>query len=337
MTASLLFTLKVVVMFRFIPFLITIFFPVASLSDPLPSWVDTSTKDAIILFVQNTTDPDHADYVTPADRIAVFDNDGTLWAEKPVYFQLIFAMDQLAELAKNDPSVITSPTLEAAANGDWDVIAKGGKEALIEVVNASHSGLSVEDFQSNVADWLATARHSDTGLPFDQMTYQPMSELLRYLRDNGFKTYIVSGGGIHFMRVFAEQAYGIPPEQILGTYNSSSYEFVDGVPTIVKQPGIAFVDDKEGKPINIERTIGKRPILAGGNSDGDFAMLEWTTAGEGPRLGILVHHTDAEREWAYDRESVVGKLVDGLDKGPDLGWVIVDMAKDWSRIYTGPE
>ncbi len=337
MTAPLLFTLKAVVMFRFIPFLITIFFPVASLSDPLPSWVDTSTKDAIISFVQNTTDPDHADYVTPADRIAVFDNDGTLWAEKPVYFQLIFAMDQLAELAKSDPSVVTSPTLEAAANGDWDAIAKGGKDALIEVVNASHSGLSVEDFQSNVADWLATARHSDTGLPFDQMTYQPMSELLRYLRDNGFKTYIVSGGGIHFMRVFAEQAYGIPPEQILGTYNSSTYEFVDGFPTIVKQPGIAFVDDKEGKPINIERTIGKRPILAGGNSDGDFAMLEWTTAGDGPRLGILVHHTDAEREWAYDRESIVGKLVDGLDKGPDLGWVIVDMAQDWSRIYTGPE
>ncbi len=337
MTAPLLFPLKAFVMFRFIPFVIIIFFPVASLSDPLPSWVDTSTKDAIISFVQTTTDPDHADYVTPSDRIAVFDNDGTLWAEKPVYFQLIFAMDQLAELAKNDPSVITSPTLEAAANGDWDVIAKGGKDALIEVVNASHSGLSVEDFQSNVADWLATARHPDTGLPFDQMTYQPMSELLRYLRDNGFKTYIVSGGGIHFMRVFAEQAYGIPPEQILGTYNSSSYEFVDGVPTIVKQPGIAFVDDKEGKPINIERTIGKRPILAGGNSDGDFAMLEWTTAGDGPRLGILVHHTDAEREWAYDRESIVGKLVDGLDKGPDLGWVIVDMAQDWSRIYTGPE
>lgn len=324
-------------MLRFIPFAIAFIFPAISLSDPLPSWSETSTKNAIVSFVQATTDPNDADYVTPADRIAVFDNDGTLWAEQPVYFQLIFAMDQLAEMAKTDPSILTSPTLEAAANGDLGSVVKGGKDALIEVVNASHSGLSVQDFQTNVANWLATARHSDTGLPYDQMTYQPMVELLRYLRDKGFKTYIVSGGGIHFMRVFAEQAYGIQSEQILGTYNSSSYENVDGVPTIVKQPGIAFVDDKEGKPINIERTIGKRPILASGNSDGDFAMLEWTTAGDGPRLGILVHHTDADREWAYDRESPVGKLVDGLDKGPDLGWIIVDMAQDWSRIYTGPE
>ncbi len=309
--------------------------PFALLADPLPSWTQSDSKAAIVEFVQAVTDPDGPDYVTPADRVAVFDNDGTLWAEQPVYFQFIFAMDRLAEMAEQDPSILTTPTLKAAAEGDLATVLEGGHDALIEVVNASHSGVSVEAFQAAVEDWLATTQHPDTGVPFDQMTYQPMVELLRYLRDEGFTTYIVSGGGLHFMRVFAEQAYGIPPEQVLGTYGTTSYAQVDGVPTIVKEPGIAFIDDKEGKPINIERTLGKRPILAGGNSDGDFAMMEWTTAGDGPRLGVLVHHTDAEREWAYDRESPIGRLVDGLDKGPDMGWVIVDMAQDWSRIYTG--
>ncbi len=309
--------------------------PFASLADPLPSWTQSDSKAAIVEFVQAVTDPDGPDYVTPADRVAVFDNDGTLWAEQPVYFQFIFAMDRLAEMAEQDPSILTTPTLKAAAEGDLTTILEGGHDALIEVVNASHSGISVEAFQAAVADWLDNTQHPETGLPYDQMTYQPMVELLRYLRDEGFTTYIVSGGGLHFMRVFAEQAYGIPPEQVLGTYGTTSYAQVDGVPTIVKEPGIAFIDDKEGKPINIERTLGKRPILAGGNSDGDFAMMEWTTAGDGPRLGVLVHHTDAEREWAYDRESPIGRLVDGLDRGPDMGWVIVDMAQDWSRIYTG--
>ena len=309
--------------------------PIALFADPLPSWTQSDSKAAIVEFVEAVTDPDGPDYVTPADRVAVFDNDGTLWAEQPVYFQFIFAMDRLAAMAEQDPSILTTPTLKAAGEGDLATVLEGGHDALIEVVNASHSGVSVGAFQAAVAEWLATTQHPETGLPFDQMTYQPMVELLRYLRDEGFTTYIVSGGGLHFMRVFAEQAYGIPPEQILGTYGTTSYAQVDGVPTIVKEPGIAFIDDKEGKPINIERTLGKRPILAGGNSDGDFAMMEWTTAGDGPRLGVLVHHTDAEREWAYDRESPIGRLVDGLDKGPDMGWVIVDMAQDWSRIYTG--
>ncbi len=309
--------------------------PLIVSADPLPSWATSDSKDQIIAFVDAVTDPHSTEYVTPAERIAVFDNDGTLWAEQPVYFQLTFAMDRLAEMAEADPSTLSTPTLKAAAQGDLNAIVEGGHNALVEVLNASHSGLSVEEFQASVAKWLGTARHPDTGLPYDQMTYQPMVELLRYLRDEGFRTYIVSGGGLHFMRVFAEDAYGIPPEQVLGTYTGTTYETADGKPTILKAPGIAFVDDKEGKPINIERTIGRRPILAGGNSDGDFAMLEWTTAGHGPRLAILVHHTDAEREWAYDRESPIGKLVDGLDKGPDLGWVIVDMAQDWDRIYTG--
>ncbi|WP_420587047.1 HAD family hydrolase [Ruegeria sp.] len=311
--------------------------PLSLFADPLPSWNQSASKERIITFVENVTDPNNAAYVTPDERIAVFDNDGTLWAEQPVYFQLTFALDRLAEMAKADPSILTTPTLEAASKGDLQAIAEGGHDALIEVLNASHAGTSVEDFQTSVADWLETARHPDTGLPYNQMTYQPMVELLRYLRDEGFRTYIVSGGGLHFMRVFAEDAYGIPPEQILGTYADTTYDSSNGTPVITKAPGIAFVDDKEGKPINIERTIGRRPILAAGNSDGDFAMLEWTTAGDGPRLGVLIHHTDAEREWAYDRESPIGKLVDGLDKGPDMGWVIVDMARDWDRIYTGGE
>ncbi|MGV6804528.1 MAG: HAD family hydrolase [Ruegeria sp.] len=309
--------------------------PASLLADPLPSWSDSSAKQQIIAFVDKVTTPGTDGYVTPTDRVAVFDNDGTLWAEQPVYFQFIYAMDELAELAKEDPSVLTTPTLEAAANGDTSTVLEGGEDALLEVVSATHSGVSVDAFQTSVAEWLHTKRHPDTGLPYDQMTYQPMIELLRYLRDEGFTTYIVSGGGLHFMRVFADEAYGIPPNQVLGTYADSTYEIVDGTPTIIKAPAIAFVDDKEGKPINIERTIGKRPIMAVGNSDGDFAMLEWTTAGDGPRLGVLIHHTDAEREWAYDRDSHIGRLVDGLDKGPDMGWVIVDMAKDWSRVFTG--
>ncbi len=306
-------------------------------ADPLPSWQDAESKARIIDFVRSVTDPQGMDYVTPADRIAVFDNDGTLWAEQPVYFQLIFAMDRLSEMAEADPSILSSPVLEAAAKRDVQAIAEGGHDALIEVINASHSGTSVDAFQVAVEEWLNTAQHPETGLNYDAMTYQPMVELLRYLRDEGFRTYIVSGGGLHFMRVFAEEGYGIPPEQVLGTYSASTYETLDGKPAIVKSPGIAFIDDKEGKPINIERTIGRRPIFAAGNSDGDFAMLEWTTAGDGPRLGVLIHHTDAAREWAYDRESPIGKLVDGLDKGPDMGWVIVDMAEDWKRVYTGSD
>lgn len=307
----------------------------AALADPLPSWTDTETKARLTAFVDAVTDPDGESYVTPADRIAVFDNDGTLWAEQPVYFQLIFALDRLREMAAADPAVLTSDALRAAADGDMETLMAGGEAALLEVINATHAGQSVDAFQDQVAAWLDTARHPDTGLPYDQMTYQPMVELLRYLRDEGFQTYIVSGGGVHFMRVFAEAAYGIPPQQIIGSLGETEYKPVDGVPTVVKAPGIAFVDDKAGKPVNIDRIIGKRPILAGGNSDGDFAMLEWVTAGDGPRLGLIVHHTDADREFAYDRDSAVGRLVDGLDKGPELGWLIVDMAQDWSRVYTG--
>jgi phosphoglycolate phosphatase-like HAD superfamily hydrolase len=307
----------------------------AGMADPLPSWTDTETRTRIIDFVTAVTDPESADYVTPAERIAVFDNDGTLWGEQPVYFQLIFAVDTVGKMAEADPSILSSDAMRAAAAGDYAALAALGEPAIVEVVMTTHAGQTVEAFQESVAEWLDTARHPVTGLRYDQMTYQPMVELLSYLRDEDFKTYIVSGGGVHFMRVFAEAAYGIPTEQVIGTYTETTYEVIDGVPTITKAPAIGFVDDKDGKPINIERIIGKRPILAGGNSDGDYAMLQWSTAGDGPRLGLIVHHTDAEREVAYDCDSHIGKLCDGLTNGPGLGWLIVDMAADWSRIYSG--
>lgn len=321
---------------RVFPFCAALLLAQTAFADPLPSWKDTDAKARIITFVEDVTNPDSDNYVTVADRIATFDNDGTLWAEQPMYFQLIFAIDVIGEMAKDDPSILSSDALKAAANKDYKAVIEGGKPAILEIMKVSHSGMSVEAFQARVAEWVAGARHPKTGLGYDQMTYQPMVELLRYLRDEGFKTYIVSGGGIHFMRVFAEQAYGIPSEQVIGTYTETEYQMIDGTPTIVKAPAIGFVDDKEGKPVNIDRIIGKRPIIAGGNSDGDFAMIEWTTAGDGPRLGLIVHHTDAEREYAYDRDSHIGQLVDGLDRGPDMGWLIVDMEKDWARIYTGP-
>ena len=307
--------------------------PTGLLADPLPSWADTETKAAIIAFVEGVTDPASATYVTPAERVAVFDNDGTLWAEQPVYFQLLFALDRLRARAAADPSILTSDTLKAAAEGNLEAALVGGEAALLEIVMASHSGLSVDAFKAEVAAWLDTARHPVTGRPYDKMTYQPMLELLGYLRDEDFATYIVSGGGIHFMRAFAEEVYGIPPENVIGSAGKTSYAVVDGVPTILKDPGIAFIDDKEGKPVGIDTHIGRRPILVAGNSDGDFAMLEWATAGEGARLGMIVHHTDAEREWAYDRESHIGRLARGLDEGPARGWLIVDMARDWSTIW----
>ncbi|MBO9474673.1 haloacid dehalogenase-like hydrolase [Shimia sp. R10_1] len=304
-----------------------------ALADPLPSWNDTDAKARIISFVEAVTDPASEDYVTPADRIATFDNDGTLWAEQPVYFQLIFAVDQVAKLAEQDPSILTSDALRAAAAGDYEALAATGKEGLIEVLAASHTEVSLYQFQQDVTAWLEEARHPKTGLRYDEMTYQPMLELLRYLRDEGFATYIVSGGGIQFMRVFAEDAYGIPPNQVIGSSITSTYEVVDGVPVIMKGAELFFNDDKAGKPIGIMHHIGKQPILAGGNSDGDFEMLEFSTSGEGARLGLYVHHTDAEREWAYDREGHIGVLNRGLDEGPDRGWLIVDMAQDWSKVF----
>ena len=305
-------------------------------ADPLPSWNDTDARTAIIDFVDGVTDPSSDSYVTPDARIAVFDNDGTLWAERPFYFQVLFAMDRAKALAAADPDWATTGVLQAAADGDIGQVLGGGEEALLEVVSATHSGMDVETFKDEVREWLETARHPETGLAYDEMVYQPMLELLSYLRDSDFSTYIVSGGGIDFMRAFAEKTYGIPPEQVIGSMGNSSFEIVDGVPQVIKQPGVAFIDDKGGKPVGIMRDIGRKPIFVGGNSDGDMAMLQWATAGEGPRFGMIVHHTDAEREWAYDREGPVGTLNEALDLAPGAGWLLVDMAEDWSAIYPRP-
>lgn len=301
------------------------------LADPLPSWNDTGAKAAIVAFVASVTDPASPDYVTPAERIAVFDNDGTLWGEQPVYFQLIYALDRLREKAGADPSIVTSDVLRAAVAGDIETMLAGGTEGLMEVLAVSHSGMSVDAFTADVRDWLETARHPQTGRPYDHMIYQPMLELLAYLRDEDFQTWIVSGGGVHFVRAFAEETYGIPPEQVLGSATPTEYDEATGA--IMKLPGIAFVDDKAGKPVGIDSRIGRRPIFAAGNSDGDFQMIDYTMAGDGPRFGMVLHHTDAAREWAYDRDSHIGRLNRGLDEGPGRGWLIVDMAEDWETVW----
>ena len=317
-------------------FLLLLAFCVApgfALADPLPSWRDGKVKSDIVAFVDAVTEVGGPQYRAPSERIAVFDNDGTLWAEQPAYFQLLFAVNRIAKMVEADPAVASSPALKAAASGDFKALLATGKEGLLEVVTVAHSGISVDSFQAEVALWLEETRHAKTGRRYDELIYQPMLELLSYLRDKGFKTYIVSGGGIHFMRVFAEEAYGIPPEQVIGSMSETSYNVDGGKPIIMKEPGIAFLDDKEGKPIAIDRIIGRRPILAGGNSDGDLQMLEWVTSGEGPRFGILVHHTDEEREWAYDRKSHIGKLDKALDMASKRDWSVVDMKTDWRVVF----
>jgi phosphoglycolate phosphatase-like HAD superfamily hydrolase len=304
-----------------------------ALAQDLPSWRDTDTRTAIVEFVTSSADPKSPQFVPDADRIAVFDNDGTLWGEQPVYFQFFFALDRAKELAAADPAWASTPALQAAAAGDIKGVLAGGEAALVEVVTATHSGLTVEDFTAEAAAWIATATHPVSGKRFSEMTYQPMLELLDLLRDHGYRTYIVSGGGVDFMRAFAEDAYGIPPEQVIGSMGKASFAVVDGVAQVMKDPGIAFIDDKEGKPIAIARHIGKRPVFVAGNSDGDLAMLQWGTSGPGPRMGLIVHHTDGVRETAYDRDSAIGRLDRALDEAPAKGWVVVDMAADWARIY----
>jgi phosphoglycolate phosphatase-like HAD superfamily hydrolase len=302
-------------------------------ADPLSSWNDTAPKQAIVSFVEKVTKEGSTDFVPPAERIAVFDNDGTLWSEQPMYFQAFFIFDRIKALAPQHPEWKEKEPFASVLKGDMKTALAGGEHALVEMVMATHAGMTTEEFEKSVTDWLATAKHPKTGKPFTEMTYQPMLELLAYLRANGFKTFIVSGGGIEFMRPWAEKVYGIPPEQVVGSSGGLKYELRDGKPVLVKLPEIAHNDDKEGKPVGIQRHIGRRPIAAFGNSDGDIQMLEWTTAGKGPRLGMIIHHTDAEREWAYDRESHIGKLSKGLDEAAAKGWTVVDMKEDWTRIF----
>lgn len=290
-------------------------------------------KRNIVEFVNRVTRFDGPDYVPPAERIAVLDNDGTLWAEMPVYFQALFMLDRVRQLAPLHPEWNSTEPYASILKGD-DARALGGDErAMLQLVLATHSGTTTDEFDAIASEWIATARHPQTGRLLTDMAYVPMAELLRYLRANEFKTYIVSGGGVDFLRVFAERVYGIPPEQVIGSSLRAMLEMRDGVPVIVRLPEIEFVDDKAGKPLGIQRHIGRRPIAAFGNSDGDLQMLQWTAAGPGLRLCVLVHHTDAEREWAYDRESHVGKLDQALDKARESGWTVVDMTSDWMTVF----
>jgi phosphoserine phosphatase len=305
-------------------------------ADLLPSWANGPGRQAITRFVAATTTPTSRDYVPPAQRVAVFDNDGTLWAEQPAYFQLAFAIDRVRELAPRHPEWQQQEPFAAVLRGDLKAALAGGERAILELVMASHAGLTTDEFAAVAARWLATARHPTTGRRYRDMVYQPMLELLAYLRANGYKTFIVSGGGVEFLRVFAEEVYGIPPEQVVGSSIRTRYEVRADGPVITRLPEVEFIDDKAGKPVGIQRFIGRRPILAVGNSDGDFEMLEWTTSGAGARLGVLVHHDDAAREWAYDRESPVGRLARGLDEAPKRGWLVVGMQSDWTTVYPPP-
>jgi phosphoserine phosphatase len=305
-------------------------------TDPLSSWNEGPSKRAIVEFVQAVSDKDGPDYIEPSARIAVFDNDGTLWAEKPVYFQFFFILDRIRVMAPDYPEWKTTQPFQSVLENDWDTLKAASRDDLARMMTYAVSGMTEGAFESMVAEWMKTARHPETGRPFTSMVYQPMLELLDYLQANGFTTFIVSGGGISFMRPWAEEVYGIPPERVVGTSMELEYEVIDGVPAMHRKPELHFYNDKAGKPIGIQRYIGKRPILAGGNSDGDYEMLEWTTTGAGRRLGLIIHHTDAEREWAYDRHSAVGGLNRGLDDAKSNDWHLVDMARDWRVIFPAP-
>ncbi|MET0089600.1 MAG: HAD family hydrolase [Candidatus Thiodiazotropha sp.] len=302
-------------------------------ADPLPSWNEGKTKAAIVKFVEAVTTDGSKSFIPATDRIAVFDNDGTLWSEKPVYFQLLFAMDRVKAEASKHPEWKNEQPFKAVLEGDMEALAAAGEEGLLKLVMATHGNTTTDEFAGIVEQWLATAKHPKTGKPYTDMVYQPMLELLAYLRQNGFKTYIVSGGGIEFMRPWAERVYGVPPEQVIGSSIKVEYRMTDSGPVLMRLPEINFIDDKAGKPVGIHQFIGKVPVFAAGNSDGDMQMLEWTSAGKGPRFGLIVHHTDAKREWAYDRKTHVGKLDKALDKAESAGWVLVDMMRDWKMIY----
>ncbi len=305
----------------------------AEAGDPLPSWNAGTAKRSIIDFVNRVTQPGSPDFVVSEQRIATFDNDGTLWSEQPMYFQLFFAIDRVKALAPMHPEWKEKQPFKAVLEGDIKTVLASGEHALFELIMATHANNTTEEFSQAVKDWLATARHPKTDRPYTDMVYQPMLELLAYLRSNGFKSYIVSGGGIEFMRPWTERVYGIPPEQVIGSSIKTKFEMRNGQPVLVRLPEVNFIDDKAGKPVGINQHIGRRPIAAFGNSDGDLQMLQWTSAGKGARYMLLVHHTDAEREWAYDRKSKIGHLDKALDEAFNSGWTVVDMKKDWKVIY----
>ncbi|VVO24051.1 HAD family hydrolase [Pseudomonas fluorescens] len=302
-------------------------------AEPLPSWQEGTSRHAIVEFVQAVTTESSKDFVPPAERIAVFDNDGTLWSEQPLYFQMMFALEEVKRLAPQHPEWQQQQPFKAVLDNDHKTLASSGMEGLMKIIDATHTEISTQAFLANVRAWLAKAVHPKTHKPYTEMIYQPMLELLAYLRANGFKTYIVSGGEVEFMRAWTEEVYGVPPEQVIGTTFTGEYQYNAGKPVIMRLPKLAHYDDGPGKPVSIEGVIGRRPILAFGNSDGDQQMLQWTASGDGKRFMGLVHHTDAQREWAYDRESKIGKLDKALDEARAQNWTVVDMAKEWRKIY----
>ncbi len=305
----------------------------SSAQAPLPSWQDSAPRQAITAFVAKVTTKDSPDFVPPAQRIAVFDNDGTLWGEQPMYFQAFFAFDRVKALAPQHPEWKDKEPFASVLKGDLKTALAGGEHALLELVLASHANTTTDEFEQAVSSWITSARHPQSGRPFTEMVYQPMLELLAFLRHHQFKTFIVSGGGIEFVRPWAERVYGIPPEQVIGSSIRTRYELRDGKPSLLRLPEINFIDDKAGKPVAINQHIGRRPLMAFGNSDGDFEMLSWTTSGQGPRFGLLVHHDDPTREFAYDRTSSIGRLDKALDAAPSNGWSVVSMKNDWLSIH----
>jgi hypothetical protein len=305
-----------------------------AVAESLPSWNNTASKKAIITFVEKVTKPGSPDFVPVAERIATFDNDGTLWSEQPMYYQFLFTLDRVKALAPQHPEWKTKEPFASLLKGDIKGALASGEHAGLEIVMATHAGMATEDFDEIVRDWAASARHPKTGRLYTEMVYQPMLELLAYLRANGFKTFIVSGGGIEFMRPWTERVYGVPPEQVVGSSIKTKFEMRNGKPVLVRLPEVDFIDDGAGKPVGIQQHIGRRPVAAFGNSDGDLQMLQWTTAGKGASLALIVHHTDAEREWAYDRTSSVGQLDKALDEARAKGWTVVDMKNDWKKIFS---
>ena len=302
-------------------------------ADPLPSWNESGPKKAIFEFVEKVTREGSSDFVPVSERIATFDNDGTLWAEQPMYFQGLFALDRVKALAPQHPEWKTTEPFASLLKGDLKTAFAGGERAMMQIVMATHAGMSTDEFERIVTDWIATARHPTTQKPYTEMVYQPMLELLAYLRANGFKTFIVSGGGVEFMRSWTEKVYGIPPEQVIGSRIKTKFQMKDGKPALMRLAQLDFLDDKAAKPVGINEHIGRRPIAAFGNSDGDLQMLQWTMAGTGARFALIVHHTDAEREWAYDRKSSVGRLDSALGEAEAKGWTVVDMKNDWKTIF----
>jgi phosphoglycolate phosphatase-like HAD superfamily hydrolase len=301
--------------------------------DPLLSWNDSGPKQAIVDFVEKVTKEGGPDFVPVEKRIATFDNDGTLWCEQPMYFQMLFAFDRIKAAAVDHPEWVDKDPFKYVLAGDLQKFGATGQKGLLEIIAATHAGMTVEKFHATVREWMRTARHPRFNRPYNECIYQPMHELLVYLRASGFKTFIVSGGGIEFMRPWVDTAYGIPPEQVVGSSGLVKFELRDGKPLLLKEPKVEFIDDGPGKPVGINRFIGRRPIMAFGNSDGDLQMLQWTTAGDGARFGLIVHHTDAQREYAYDRESHVGRLDKALDEATAKGWTVVSMKDDWNRIF----